>query len=136
MPDIAAYVSLFFVSLAAATILPMQSEAALTGFLLTGDHAPWLLVLIASTGNVLGAVVNWVLGRGIEKFHDRKWFPVKPRALNRAKNWYSRYGRWSLLLSWVPVIGDPLTVAAGVMRENILVFITIVTIANWCIARR
>lgn len=130
MSDIAAYVSLFFVSLAAATILPMQSEAVLAGLLLTGDHASWLLVLIASAGNVLGSIVNWTLGRGIEKFHDKKWFPVKPHALNRAKNWYSRYGRWSLLLSWVPVIGDPLTVAAGVMRENIFVFIAIVTVAK------
>lgn len=130
MLDIAAYASLFFISLAAATILPMQSEAALTGLLLTGNHAPWLLALIASVGNVLGAVVNWALGRGVERFHDRKWFPVKPRALNRAKNWYSRYGRWSLLLSWVPVIGDPLTVAAGVMREKLPVFIVIVTVAK------
>lgn len=130
MIDIAAYASLFFVSFAAATILPMQSEAALAGLLLTGDYAPWLLVLIASAGNVLGAVVNWALGRGIERFHDRKWFPVKRHALNRAKNWYSRYGRWSLLLSWVPVIGDPLTVAAGVMREKLPVFIAIVTVAK------
>ncbi|MCW0072896.1 DedA family protein, partial [Burkholderia pseudomallei] len=74
--------------------------------------------------------INWVLGRGIEHFRDRRWFPVKPAALARAEGWYSRYGRWSLLLSWAPVIGDPLTVIAGVLREPLPTFVAIVTIAK------
>lgn len=124
------YFSLFAVSFVAATILPMQSEAVLSGLLLTTQHAPWLLVLVASIGNTLGAVVNWALGREVERFRDRKWFPVKPAALARAKEWYGRYGYWSLLLSWAPFIGDPITFAAGVMRERLAVFLPLVAIAK------
>ncbi len=130
MTELVSYVSLFFLSFMAATVLPMQSEAALVGFLLTGDYTPWLLVAVASFGNVLGSCVNWALGREIETFRDRKWFPVGTAALDRAKKWYDRYGRWSLFLSWVPVIGDPLTVAAGVMREKLSVFVAIVLVAK------
>jgi membrane protein YqaA with SNARE-associated domain len=127
--DLALYLGLFFVALVAATILPAQSEAALVGLLLAG-YPPWLLLMIASAGNVLGAVINWLLGRGIDKFSGRPWFPAGPESLARARAWYTRYGKWSLLLSWVPIIGDPLTVAAGVMRERLSVFLTIVTLAK------
>jgi membrane protein YqaA with SNARE-associated domain len=127
--DAALYAGLFFIALAAATILPAQSEAALVGLLLAG-HPPWLLLLVASAGNVLGAVINWLLGRGIEKFSDRSWFPAKRESLARARAWYTKYGKWSLLPSWVPVFGDPLTVAAGVLRERLTVFLAIVTIAK------
>ena len=85
---------------------------------------------MASLGNVLGAVVNWLLGRWIERFRDRPWFPAKGAALERAQGWYRRYGRWSLLLSWAPIIGDPLTVVAGVMREPFAVFLLLVTLAK------
>lgn len=130
MSDMAVYLSLFLTALAAATVLPMQSEAVLTGLLLTKNYEPYVLVVVASLGNVLGSVVNWFIGRGIEKFHDRKWFPVKSHTLDRAKNWYHRFGRWSLLLSWMPFIGDPITVAAGVMRERLSVFVAIVALAK------
>jgi membrane protein YqaA with SNARE-associated domain len=129
MTDLAAYAGLFLAALVAATILPMQSEAALVGLLLSG-YSPWLLLLVASIGNVLGAVINWLLGRGIERFRYRRWFPVGEAALTRAQGWYQRYGKWSLLLSWAPVIGDPLTVIAGVMREPFAVFLALVTIAK------
>ena len=87
-------------------------------------------MLAASLGNVLGSVVNWLLGRGIARFRDRRWFPVGPRALERAEAWYGRYGKWSLLLSWVPIIGDPLTVVAGALREPFPVFLALVTLAK------
>ncbi|MER8612627.1 YqaA family protein [Mesorhizobium sp. M0435] len=129
MTDLAAYAALFLAAFIAATILPMQSEAVLVGLLLA-DYSPWLVIAVASVGNVLGSVVNWLLGRGIERFRDRPWFPVDETGLARAQQWYRRYGKWSLLLSWVPVIGDPLTVVAGVMREPFLVFLLIVAIAK------
>jgi membrane protein YqaA with SNARE-associated domain len=128
--DLAALGGLFASALIAATILPMQSEAVLVALLIAGDYPPWLLVAVASTGNVLGAVVNWWLGRGIERFRDRRWFPAGPEALARAQQRYRRWGRWSLLASWVPLIGDPLTVVAGLMREPLVTFVLLVTVAK------
>ena len=129
MTDLAAYAGLFMAALAAATILPMQSEAVLVGLLLA-DYNPWLLVPVASLGNVLGSVINWGLGRGIERFRTRRWFPVSEAALERAQRWYQRYGKWSLLLSWMPIIGDPITGVAGVMREPFPAFLLLVSIAK------
>lgn len=130
MTALAVYFGLFLTALVAATVLPMQSEAALVGLILTGSYPVWLLIAVASVGNVLGSVINWLLGRGIERFRDRKWFPVKQAALERAQTWYRRYGKWSLLLSWAPIIGDPLTVVAGVLREPFWVFLALVTVAK------
>lgn len=130
MSTLTILVSLFFISFASATILPMQSETALVALIASENCAIWLLVLVASVGNVLGSVVNWFLGRGIESFGQKKWFPIKEKSLNRAKQWYTRYGRWTLLLSWLPIVGDPLTIIAGVMREKLGVFIALVTVAK------
>ncbi len=122
--------TLFMAAFAAATILPAQSEAVLVGLILKGGHPVWLLVAVASLGNILGSIINWVLGRGIERFRDRRWFPIRRQALERAQGWYRRYGKWSLLGSWLPIIGDPLTVVAGVMREPLPVFILLVAVAK------
>ena len=123
------YLALFAIAFVAATLLPAQSEAALVALLLR-DYPPLWLVLAASAGNVAGSTLNWWLGRGVARFQDRRWFPVRPAALARAQAWYGRYGRWSLLLSWVPIIGDPLTLAAGVMREPLRVFLPLVAVAK------
>jgi len=130
MTDLAAYAGLFAAALIAATLLPMQSEAVLIGLLLA-DYSPGLLLAVATLGNVLGSAVNWWLGRQIDRFRDRRWFPVTPQRLDQASGWYRRYGRWSLLLSWIPVIGDPLTVVAGVLREPFWTFIALVTLAKF-----
>ena len=117
MWDLPAYLGLFIAAFGAATLLPLQSEAVLVGLLLTSDYSIAALLLVATAGNVLGSAVNWVLGRYIERYRNRRWFPLSEEKLGRAQRAYHRYGRWSLLLSWVPVIGDPLTMIAGVMRE-------------------
>lgn len=129
MQETALYLSLFVMAFGAATILPLQSEAMLVGLLLA-DYPPLPVVAVASAGNVLGSIVNWIIGRQIERFGGRRWFPVSRARLDRARGWYRRYGRWSLLLSWVPVIGDPLTVVAGVMKEPLPIFVLLVTIAK------
>lgn len=129
MTTLAACLSLFFAALVAATLLPAQSEALLGALLLAG-HPPALLLIAASAGNVLGSVINWLLGRGIEQYRHRRWFPVSEKALTRAQGWYHRYGRWSLLFSWAPIIGDPLTLVAGVMREPFWIFLALVTLAK------
>jgi len=130
MLDLTVYSGLFFVAFLAATIFPAQSEAALLGLIATQSCPVWALILVASAGNILGSALNWYLGIYIEHFRNKKWFPVKEQALNKAQNWYLKYGRWSLLLSWVPLIGDPITVAAGVMKERFLIFICIVSLAK------
>ena len=106
MTSLAAYGGLFVAAFAAATLLPAQSEALLAGLTINGGYSLALLVAVATFGNVLGSWVNWLIGGQVERFKHRRWFPVSPAALQRAENWYRRYGRWSLLLSWVPIIGD------------------------------
>ncbi|WP_191833843.1 YqaA family protein [Pseudomonas fluorescens] len=130
MWDLSAYAGLFIAAFGAATLLPMQSEAVLVGLLLTGNHSVTALLLVATAGNVLGSAVNWLLGRYIEHYRHKRWFPVSDDKLDRAQQAYHRYGRWSLLLSWVPVIGDPLTMIAGVMREPFWSFLLIVLLAK------
>jgi len=125
-----AYVLLFGSALVAATILPLQSEAVLVALLATGDYPVSALIIVATVGNVLGSVVNWYLGRYLLRFRQRRWFPTTGHQLERAQNWYRRYGRWSLLGSWLPVVGDPLTVVAGLMREPLFSFFLLVTIAK------
>jgi membrane protein YqaA with SNARE-associated domain len=125
-----AYIGLFFAAFGAATLLPLQSEALLVGLLLSGEYWLWSLWAVATLGNVLGSLLNWWLGLGLERFRERRWFPVSPAHLDKARVHYQRYGHWSLLLSWVPLIGDPLTLVAGVMREPLWRFLLIVTLAK------
>ena len=124
------YLGLFLAAFGAATLLPLQSEAVLVGLLLNGQYGLWLLLAVATAGNVLGSLVNWWLGRAIERFKGRRWFPVSPARLEQAGQHYRRYGHWSLLLSWLPIIGDPLTLVAGVMRAPLGRFLLIVTLAK------
>ena len=130
MVDLLAYSGLFSAGFLAAVLLPLQSEAALAGLLVTGNQPAGMLVFAVSAGNVVGAIVNWWLGRYIERFQDRKWFPVKAEIMRRAEKWYRRYGRWTLLLSWIPVIGDPLTIIAGILKEPLWSFLLIVGLAK------
>ncbi len=130
MTSLGAFVGLFLAAFGAATVLPFQSEPVLVGLLVSGQFSIPSLVLVASLGNVAGAVCNWFLGRFIDRFGDRTWFPAKRSSLDRAGNWYRRYGRWSLLLSWMPLFGDALTVLAGVLREPLWSFLLLVSVAK------
>lgn len=125
-----ALTGLFLAALVAATLIPAQSEAVLTGLILAGGYPVSLLLLVATAGNVLGAAINWTLGRFLIRYAGRRWFPVSGAALGRATGWYRRWGHWSLLGAWLPIIGDPLTFAAGVMREPLWRFLVIVTAAK------
>ncbi len=107
--------SLFWVALASATLLPGGSEVWLARLWCVGEPA-LALWAVATVGNTLGSLINVALGRYARQFQHRRWFPASPEGLARAERWYHRFGEASLLLSWLPVIGDPLTVLAGVMR--------------------
>ena len=122
---------LFVSALVAATLVPAQSEAVLVALLVQGTLPAWLLVTVAGVGNVLGSIVNWVLGRMVERFRGRRWFPASDEALDRAQRWYGRFGHWSLLLAWLPVVGDPLTLTAGILREPLWRFVLLVAIGKF-----
>jgi membrane protein YqaA with SNARE-associated domain len=125
-----AYLALFVTAFVAATVLPAQSETVLVGLIVNDSYSVPALVAVASVGNTLGSVVNWFLGRGVESLKDSQWFPVRPAKLARAQSWYQRYGKWSLLGSWLPVVGDAITVVAGIMREPLPVFVLLVGLAK------
>jgi membrane protein YqaA with SNARE-associated domain len=127
---IESYLGLFLTALLAATIVPFSSEALLVAMQVSGGFPVAGLLAAASLGNTLGAVANWGLGRFCLQWQDRSWFPVKRRELDRASAWFNRYGIWSLLLAWVPVIGDPITLAAGVLRTRFLPFLVLVAISK------
>lgn len=130
MSDLGSYTALFFAALLAATLIPAQSEAVLVALLLAGNQPAWLLVLVATLGNVLGSTINWALGRGLAGVGEHRLSEKHRRTLERAETWYRRYGRWSLLLSWVPIIGDPITIVAGILREPAPTFLLLVTLAK------
>ena len=130
MVHLTEFTGLFAVAFLAATVFPAQSEILLAGMVMAEHYPAWALVSVASIGNVLGSVANWVLGRFIARFEDRRWFPVSRDQVAKAEGWYRRWGKWSLLLSWAPFIGDPLTVVAGVLREPLPVFVILVAIAK------
>jgi len=114
-----------------ATLLPGASEAVLVSLLLLGKEDPVALLLIATFGNVLGSLLNWYMGAFLMSFQHRRWFPASPRQIDKAHKWFSKYGIWSMLLAWAPVIGDPLTVIAGLLRVPIIPFLVLVTIGKF-----
>ena len=113
-----AYAGLGLSAFLAATILPFSSEAVLASLTVGSGHAIWVLWLVATTANTLGSMVNWGLGRYCLRFSGRRWFPFSNAVMEAAGQRFRRWGQWSLLLAWVPVIGDPLTFAAGVMATD------------------
>jgi len=121
---------LFVSAFLAATIIPAQSEIVLATMHIQNNHNVWLLVIIASTGNIIGSLINLFLGCYLIKFQNKKWFPINKKSLARATNCYQKYGVWSLLFSWVPIIGDPLTVVSGVFRTPIHIFLILVSVAK------
>ena len=124
------YFQLLIISFLAATILPFSSEVVLTTMYLSNSFETYFLLIFAGTGNILGSMMNWYLGKKISIFQNRKWFPVSPAQLNRSQKYFQKYGLWSLLLAWVPVIGDPLTLLAGVLKVRFSVFFILVSISK------
>ena len=124
------YLSLFLVGFMVATIIPFGSEAYFVSLLVMQKYNGLLLLAVASMGNILGSVFNWICGYYANYFINKKWFPIKQLQIDKASFYFSKYGKWSLLLSWVPFIGDPITFAAGVLRYSFLPFLILVSIGK------
>ena len=126
----AAYLTLLTVSFTAATIVPFSSEILLATLISTKQYNSLLLLLLACIGNILGSVVNWILGYYAAYFTKKKWFPIKKNQIDKATNFFYKYGKWSLLFGWLPVIGDPLTFVAGTLRYSFIPFFILVSIGK------
>lgn len=124
-----AYLTLFLTAFAAATLLPAYSEVLL-GAMVIQEYSLWWLWFWATAGNTLGSVVNGVIGRQVDRFKDKRWFPVTEQQLEKARDRFNRYGQWSLLLGWMPLGGDALTLIGGVMRVPWLNFVVLVAIGK------
>lgn len=130
MSDLLTLLALAASAFTSATLLPGTSEAALAGVIALGDVAIWLAVLVATIANVAGSTVNWAIGRFLARFREHPRFPVSRERWAKTETLYARFGVASLLLSWTPIVGDPLTVVAGAMRTPIVVFLVLVTLAK------
>ena len=122
--------TVFFSAFIASTILPAASEFALWAVVADDPTLLWPGIMVASFGNTLGASINWLLGRYLSKFADRKWYPLSHEQQDRASAWFRRFGIWALLFSWLPVIGDPLTVVAGIFRVSFFPFLILVAVGK------
>lgn len=123
------YLTLFVTGFIAATLFPASSEVLLLGLFYQG-YLPWALWLSATLGNTLGSCVNWFLGRELLRFQHKRWFPVSPQNLQRAEKQFNHYGVWSLLFAWLPVVGDPLTLVAGILKVRFGIFLFLVAIGK------
>ena len=124
------YLQLLLFSFLAATFLPFSSEVILTSMYLSKNFNIFILLIVASTGNISGSLFNWYLGKKILIFKDKKWFPISDDKLKKSEKFFQKYGVWSLLFAWVPIIGDPLTMIAGVLRIKLIVFLIFVSISK------
>tara|TARA_R100000789_G_scaffold88983_3_gene85970 strand:- start:10 stop:453 length:444 start_codon:yes stop_codon:yes gene_type:complete len=124
-----AYLTLLLTAFAAATLLPAYSEI-LVGTLVNQDYALFWIWFWATAGNTLGSVVNGIIGRQVDRFKHKRWFPVSELQLHKARNRFNRYGQWSLLLGWLPIGGDALTLVGGIMRVPWLNFVVLVAIGK------
>ena len=120
------YFFLFLTSFLAATIFPLSSELTLISLLKSGSYSSFLLISTSSLGNILGSIFNWFLGFYLSEYIHKKWFPFKQNQINVASKRFSKFGIWSLLFSWLPIVGDPLTLIAGILRINFLLFLILV----------
>ncbi len=123
-----AYLTLFLASLGSATLLPGGSEALLL-YLKSQAYSSELLLLVASVGNTLGSVVNYLLGKYATTWAVEKKY-IKSLHVEKAKNYFDKWGGFALLLSWTPIIGDAITFAAGVLRYNFWKFLILVFVAK------
>ena len=121
---------LFLSAFLSATLLPGGSEVLLAGLLLSGTHSEMKLLLLGTLGNVLGSLLNREFGAGILRGRGANWLGITQQRWLQAEDWFQKYGHWSLLLAWMPVIGDPLTIVAGALGISRTRFLILVTLGK------
>jgi membrane protein YqaA with SNARE-associated domain len=114
----------------AATLLVLPSEAVLIAQIKAGLAPTWALFVAATIGNVAGSTFNWWLGRHARRFEGRRWFPFSPASIEASSARFQRWGLWSLLFAWLPIVGDPLTFVAGVLRVPFPWFLPLVALGK------
>lgn len=129
MWDLSGYALLAFSAFTSASLLPGSSEIVLAALWYQG-YDVWFLWLVATLSNGVGSVLNWWLGSQVTRFQHKRWFPASPEQLQRAQQWSYKFGPYAILFSWLPVVGDPLTVVAGILRYPLWQFIPLVLIAK------
>ncbi len=110
---------LFLGCLLSATVIPFSSEALVAGALLL-DYSPWTVVLVATLGNTIGGMTCYLLGRLCKWSWIEKWLKVKEETLAKAHEKVEKYGSLAAMLAWLPVVGDPIAIALGLMRTRVL----------------
>ena len=130
MTELAVYTALFVSAFLAATVLPVTSEAVLAGLVAAGQGDPMLLLGVATVGNTLGSAVNWLLGRGIDALRDRGGFPGSRERYDQASRTFRRFGAWTLLFAWLPLVGDAFTLVAGAARMHFGLFLALVALGK------
>jgi len=124
------YAAMVAMAFTAGTLLPLSSEVALAAAITSTAASSPGLVAAATIGNVVGSAFNWWAGRYARQLEGRRWFPIRQAEIDAAAARYHRFGAWSLLFSWLPFVGDPLTFVAGVLRVPLAVFLPLVTIGR------
>ena len=128
--DTMLYLTLFISAFISATLLPSSSEVVMVAMMTQGKVNLLLLWLAATLGNVLGSCVNYWLGTQVLRFKDKSWFPVSEQGLEKAQKQFNKYGVYSLLFAWLPIVGDPLTVIGGIFKVRFSTFLLLVTLGK------
>ena len=123
------YLILFITALISATLFPFGSEALLIYDIKEGYNI-YLLLFFATLGNSLGSVINYFLGLKGEEYLINKNL-LKENYILKAKTYFDKYGAWSILFSWLPIIGDPITFVAGILKYDFKKFLILVIIAKF-----
>ena len=134
MADLATYSWMFAAALIAGTFLPFlpaSSEVVFLGFLAAGEGEPAGLLAAATIGNLVGAIINYFAGRYVSGLAGRPWFPATEAQMQRASALFNRYGFWTLLLSWLPAIGDLITTIAGLLRLDFRLFFALTAVGKF-----
>jgi membrane protein YqaA with SNARE-associated domain len=118
LPEMHVLIFLFFLSIISASIIPAQAELVTFAFLISGKYTPWLLILVACLGTLSGTSLNWLLGRYLSQFEEKRWFPIKKIYIEKARNLFDKHGKITLGLAGIPLIGDPITIVAGAAKVD------------------